>query len=140
MVFFRIHNREIKPEERSEPIPTERYAALSDSNLRVWAALAEGRFVGWISAVFIPKIGHPAYGGRGHLYIDELWTHPEHRRQGIAAALLARAEIAAKEMNAAGLRLYVGADNLGAFALYTHFGFRDRGGDAHFMDKEFRAR
>jgi len=47
------------------------------------------------------------------------------------------AERAAKENNAAGLRLYVGGGNPGAYALYTKCGYRDRGGDAHFMDKEW---
>ena len=138
MIFFRMNNRERTPDERAEPRDfTANYTALADKNLRVYAAQAGERFVGWISAVFIPKIGHPVYGGRGHLFIDELWTAPEFRRYGIAYALMNEAERAAKEMNAAGLRLYVGGDNPDAVALYTKCGYRNRRGDAHFMDKEW---
>ena len=71
------------------------------------------------------------------MYIDELWTAPAFRRHGIAYALMTEAERAAREMNAAGLRLYVGDTNPGALALYWKCGYRDRGNDAHFMDKEW---
>jgi len=138
MVFFRMNSRERTSDEQAEPRDfNANYTALADKNLRVYAAQVGDRFVGWISAAFIPKIGHPIYGGKGHLFIDELWTALEFRRQGIAYALMAEAERAAKEMNAVGLRLYVGGDNPGALALYTKCGYRDRGSDAHFMDKEW---
>ncbi len=66
-----------------------------------------------------------------------VWVAPAYRRHGIAEALMARAEDAARERNAIGLRLYVGADNPGAVALYTRCGYRDRCDNAHFMDKEW---
>ena len=136
MVFFRMNERERTPEEKAEPRDFATvYAALSDKNLRVYAAEAGGRFVGWVSAVYIPKVGR--YNGKGHLYIDELWTAPAFRRHGIAYALMNEAERAAREMGTAGLRLYVGGDNPDALALYAKCGYRDRGGGAHFMDKEW---
>ena len=138
MVFFRVNNRERTPGERAAPRDfSTNCAALANKNLRVYAAQADGRLVGWVSAVFVPKIGHPAYGGKGHLLIDELWVTPAFRQHGIASALIAKAEDAAREMNAVGLRLYVSGDNPGAFALYTKCGYRDRGSNAHFMDKEW---
>ena len=138
MVFSRVNDRERSPEEREESHDYgSNLTALADNNLRVYAAKVGEKFVGWIAAVFIPKIGHPNYGGKGHLFIDELWTDPAFRRCGIAHALMTEAEKAAKEMNAVGLRLYVGDDNPGALALYTKCGYRDRGNDAHFMDKEW---
>jgi len=136
MVFFRMNDRERTPEEQSEPRDFGAvFAALNEKNLRVFAAQVGDRFVGWISAVYIPKVGR--YNGRGHLYIDELWTAPAFRRHGIAYALMNEAERVAREMTAAGLRLYVGDDNPGALALYVKCGYRDRGSDAHFMDKEW---
>ena len=135
MVFFRMNDRVRTPEEQAElrDFGTV-YAALADKNLRVYAAQAGDQFVGWISAVYIPKVGR--YGGKGHLFIDELWTAPTFRLHGIAYALMTEAERAAKKLNTVGLRLYVGGDNPGALALYTKCGYRDRGDDAHFMDKE----
>ena len=138
MMFFRMNDRERTPEERAKPRDFgANCAMLADKNLRVYAAQAGERFIGWISAVFIPKIGHPKYGGKGFLDIDELWTAPAFRRHGIAYALMTEVERAAKEMNAVGLRLYVGGDNPGALALYTKFGYRDRGDNAHWMVKEW---
>ena len=138
MVFFRMNERERAPEEQAEPRDFgTNHAALYDKNLRVYAAQVGNRFVGWISAVLIPKVGHPKYGGKGHLFIDELWTVPAFRRQGVAYALMTKVEHAAKEMGTAGLRLYVGGDNPGALALYTKCGYRDRRSDARFMDKEW---
>ena len=138
MVFLRMHNRRRTPAEQTTPQDfSANVAMLEDQNLHVYAAQVEDRFVGWVSAVFIPKVGHPIYGGKGHLYVDELWTAPSFQRQGIAYALMTRMECVAREINAAGLRLYVGGDNAGALALYTKCGYRDRGSDAHFMDKEW---
>lgn len=138
MVFLCMNNRERTPEERAKPRDLgANCATLADKNLHVYAAQAGERFIGWISAVFIPKIGHPKYGGKGFLDIDELWTAPAFRRHGIAYALMTEVERAAKEMNAVGLRLYVGGDNPGALALYTKFGYRDRGDNAHWMVKEW---
>ena len=69
-----------------------------------------------------------------------LWTAPEFRRQGIAYALMAKAEGAAGEMNAAGLRLYANSGNPEAIALYTKCGYRDRGSNARFMDKAWHSK
>ena len=64
MIFFRINNRERTSAERAEPRDyAANFAVLADKNLRVYAAKVDDRFVGWISAVFIPKTGHPRYGG-----------------------------------------------------------------------------
>jgi Acetyltransferases len=138
MIFSRINNRERTLEEQAESRDYgANFTVLADKNLRVYAAKVGNRFVGWISAAFIPKVGHPKYGGKGHVFIDELWTSPTFRRHGIAYALMTEVEHAAKEMNAVGLRLYVGGGNPVALALYTKCGYRDCGDDAHFMDKEW---
>jgi len=141
MIFFRINNRERTPDERAQPRDfAANLTMLADKNLHVYAAKAGDRFVGSISAVFIPKVGHPFYGGRGYLDIDELWTAPAYRRHGIAYALMNEAEHAAKEMGAVAVRLYVGGTNRGAYKLYTKCGYEDRGGGAHWMVKEFKGR
>ena len=58
MVFFRMNERVRTPEEREEPRDFSAVrAALDDKNLRVYAAQVGDRFVGWVSAVYIPKVG-----------------------------------------------------------------------------------
>ena len=104
---------------------------LDDPNLYVYAYEADGKYVGWISLVYIPKVSRC----HGHLYVDELWTAPEYRRRGIATALMQQADIVAKELDASGLRLYVNTENPGAKALYEKMGYA-ADGTAHWMSKE----
>lgn len=106
--------------------------ALADPNLWVYAAQMGERFVGWISLIYLPKVGR--FGGRGHIYVDELWVEPPYRRQGIAQALLAKADALAEAKAASGVRLYVHVENQGAQQLYACCGFRPAG-TAYFMEK-----
>ena len=107
-------------------------AALDDPNLRVFGAEMDGRLVGWIALVYQPKVGK--WQGHGHIYVDELWVQPEYRRQGIAKALLAQADLWKEEAGAHGIRLYVNTENPTAKALYEKVGFR-ADGTAFFMGK-----
>lgn len=62
----------------------------------------------------------------GELYIDSLAVHPDHRGQGIAQRLLARAVSRAHEQNLV-TTLLVDPDNPKAKALYERCGFRAEG-------------
>jgi ribosomal protein S18 acetylase RimI-like enzyme len=136
MVFYRKYGREKNDDELKEVQNfSDEYIALDNENLFIYAAQIENKFVGYISIAYIPKVGKNRHGYNGFLYIDELWTNPNYRRNGIAYALMMKADELCKEMNISGLRLYVGGSNPGALALYTKCGYRDRGNDAHFMDK-----
>ena len=135
MVFERVHGREKTEDERKEICDFDlAYAALDNDGLYVFAALAENRFIGWISIVYIPKVSWTS--GKGHLFIDELWVNPAFRRKGIANALLAQADSLSREMDTLGLRLYVAADNDEAISLYERAGYENRFGAALFMEKE----
>lgn len=133
MVYRRGHAG-ADPAEPLQPDP-EVLRELGDRNLRVYAAQAEGRFVGWISLVYMPKVSR--FGGHGHVYVDELWVEPEHRRQGIARALMATADEMARERDAVGVRLYVNTQNPGARRLYDECGYAPDG-TATFMEKPCR--
>jgi ribosomal protein S18 acetylase RimI-like enzyme len=63
----------------------------------------------------------------GMLYVDALATAPEHRRRGIATALLADAEGAARRAGLQGVALDTGIENRPARALYERYGFTQRG-------------
>jgi ribosomal protein S18 acetylase RimI-like enzyme len=64
---------------------------------------------------------------RRMLYVDALATHPEHRRRGVARALLAEADRIAAEGGLDGVALDTGIENRAARALYEHSGFESRG-------------
>lgn len=130
MLFWREHGHE-RPAGQGTVTETVR-KELENSNLRLFAAASDGRYVGWISLVYIPKVSK--WRGRGHVYVDELWVAPQYRRQGVAAALMEKADELRSQFNAVGIRLYVNVENPGARRLYESCGFREDG-QAHFMEK-----
>lgn len=105
---------------------------LANPNLYVFAAAADGIFVGWISLAYLPKVGK--FEGHGHIYVDELWVDPAYRRGGVAKMLMKQAEILAERKEAAGIRLYVNTENPGALSLYQLCGYK-KNDTAYFMEK-----
>ena len=136
LTFIRKNGREKNAEELTLPRKyDEIFKTLTNENLYIFAAKIDGKFVGYVSAVYIPKVGSPK--APGHFFIDELWTQPKYRRLGIAYALMLRAEKASRELGAIGMRLYTGSDNAAARALYEKCGYKNLGCDACFMEKEW---
>lgn len=136
MIFWRMNRRERTNVEKAEAFNNNfdsSYLALSNPNLFVYAALETGRLVGWISIVYMPKVGK--LNGLGHLYIDELWVAPLYRVQGIANKLMEKADELLNTTASAGIRLYVNTDNSNAKGLYEKCGFSESG-IAYFMEKD----
>lgn len=131
MVFWRENGFEREPSKASvsEQMQTE----LDNPNLHVYAAMVENRYVGWISLVYIPKIGS-RWNGHGHVYIDELWVEPNFRGKGLAKALMKKADELKRELEATGIRLYVNVNNPTAKRLYEQCGYLEDG-QAYFMEK-----
>ena len=82
--------------------------------------------------VYIPKVGR--WKGNGHVYVDELWVEPSFREQGVAKALMKKADELKTELDATGIRLYVNVNNPIAQRLYGSCGYREDG-QAYFMEK-----
>ena len=136
MVFCRIHGRERSGCEQVETSNFELvYGTLNNENLYVFAAQLGEKFIGWISVVYIPKVGRT--NGKGHLFIDELYVNPAYRKKGIAKALMEKADTLSKEIKALGLRLYVNSTNDDAISLYEQCGYKNQG-EALFMEKEWQ--
>lgn len=131
MVFWRENGCEREPTHT--PVSEQMEKQLANPNLRVYAVEAENRYVGWISLVYIPKIGS-RWKGHGHVYVDELWVEPGYRGRGYAKALMAKAEELKREWDANGIRLYVNVNNPTAQKLYERCGYREDG-QACFMEK-----
>ncbi|MBZ9689697.1 GNAT family N-acetyltransferase [Clostridium estertheticum] len=135
MVFWRINGKQRTYSEKSEVANnnfSDVYVALTNSNLYVYAALDNDKFVGWISIIYMPKVGR--LNGLGHLYIDELWVEPTYRKQNIANRLLEKADELLNTTESVGVRLYVNTENLSAKKLYVKCGFSESG-TAYFMEK-----
>lgn len=136
LTFIRKNGREKTEEELVLPREyDEIFETLMNENLHIFAAKIDDKFVGYVSAVYIPKVG--SLKAPGHFFIDELWTQPKYRRLGIAYALMSRAEEASREAGAIGMRLYTGSDNAAARTLYGKCGYKNLGCDACFMEKEW---
>ena len=136
MAFWRTNRRERTCTEKSEATNnnfSDVYLALANPNLYVYAALDNEKFVGWISIIYMPKVGRQ--NGLGHLYVDELWVEPTYRRQGIANKLMKEADELLKTTASAGIRLYVNTENPNAKRLYEKYGFSESG-TAYFMEKD----
>lgn len=130
MVFWRVKGRERKPGEDALVPNQERLRSqqeLSFNGFYVYAAELDGKFVGWIHLLYMPKI---SVWKKGILYVDELWTQPDYRRKGIGLALMEQAKRLHRELGTDHLRLYT--DNPAAIALYERVGFKNDG-DCIFM-------
>ena len=119
MVYWRVTGSERVPLEAA--IPQSMLRELSNLNLFIYAIEVERRYVGWISLIYMPKVGK--YNGYGHVYVDELWIHPSYRRNGFANELMKKAEVLKQEKCATGIRLYVNVDNISAKKLYEKCNF-----------------
>lgn len=130
MVFWRENGYEREPSQESvsEQIKKE----LLNPDLYVYAVKVDGRYVGWISCVYIAKVGK--WKGHGHIYVDELWVEPSFRGNGFAKALLKKADELKDKLEATGIRLYVNVNNPVAQNLYETCGYIEDG-RAIFMEK-----
>lgn len=130
MVFWRESGTEREPANTS--VSSQIIKELSNPDLFIYAAKVDNRYVGWISLIYMPKVGK--WQGSGHIYVDELWVAPEFHRQGLGKELMKKADILQEELGASGIRLYVNTENPGAEALYKLCGFQNTG-KAFFMEK-----
>jgi ribosomal protein S18 acetylase RimI-like enzyme len=130
MIYWRMNDSERLPSK--EAIPQSILNELCNPDLLIYAIEADGRYVGWISLIYMPKVGK--YNGYGHVYVDELWIQPSYRKNGFAYELLKKAEELKKEKCAAGIRLYVDIDNISAKKLYEKCDF-NISGSAYLMEK-----
>ena len=118
MVHWRMTGKQgVSSNEVTDDIKDE----LLNPNLYLYAVKIENSLVGWISLIYMPKVGK--FNGHGHVYIDELWVESSYRNSGLAKALMQKADELAEERKPAGIRLYVNVDNPIAQNLYEKCGY-----------------
>ncbi len=126
MVNWRMDGIELTQEEKEANKKTDFsavYKELEHPGFYSYGALYDGRFVGWITMMYTPKIGRGRWK-KGAVYVDELWTAPEFRGKGVATQLMKKAFDCQKETGAVEVRLYVGVDNIIAQELYKKCGMQ----------------
>lgn len=87
--------------------------AKNNENAYFIVAIEDGRIIGYAGLCFVLDEGD----------IANVATSPEHRRRGVAAALMSNIVDFAKKKGIVHLMLEVRASNAGAIALYEKFGF-----------------
>lgn len=107
----------------------QQYHVLDSEMFFIYAAKVNGRLVGYINAIIIPK-PDPRLG---IMYIDELWTAPHYRGMGIAGMLLEEVIHLAKQLGLWRVRLYVDTENDSARTCYRKAGFEEKG-DCLFLE------
>ncbi|MSU00338.1 GNAT family N-acetyltransferase [Tissierella pigra] len=130
-VYWRTKEAERTEEEKNRNKDVnfeEAFSQLEHQGFYIFGALYEGRFVGWIMLIYIPKVGK---WNRGIIFVEELWTAPKFRRKGIAIRLMEKAYEIQKETGATKVRLYT--DNIPAQKLYEKCGLKVTG-EAVFME------
>ena len=100
----------------------ERECAAHDGG--VLLAEVEGRVAGFVCVVSATR-GDSPDDPATFAWIHDIFVRPEHRRQGVATALMAAAESFARSRGARELRLGVIDRNADARAMYRGLGFRD---------------
>lgn len=94
---------------------------LSGSTFVAVAAFANGGVIGGLAAYVLPKFEQM----RSELYIYDLAVDRDHRRQGVATALIARLQELAAERDAYVIFVQADHGDEPAIALYTKLGVRE---------------
>jgi GNAT superfamily N-acetyltransferase len=91
---------------------------------RVMVADSDGEILGFVCVVATTR-GDSPDDPATFAWVHDIFVRPEHRRQGVATALMAEAESFVRSRGARELRLGVLDRNADARALYRGLGFRD---------------
>jgi len=94
---------------------------LASSTFISLAAVADGRVIGGIAAYVLPKFEQV----RSEIYIYDLAVDEEHRRQGVATALIAELRQVAAARGAYVIFVQADREDAAAVSLYTKLGVRE---------------
>jgi GNAT superfamily N-acetyltransferase len=107
--------------------PARIESMLGDSQMRILVATLpaddSGLVVGFARAIDVRTPGNGILLARRFVLVDELAVMPEHRRAGVASALLSEVEVWARQLGIDALEVTVWAFNQAASELYAQRGF-----------------
>jgi GNAT superfamily N-acetyltransferase len=71
--------------------------AMAGGHWQIWVAELDGSVVSHAFVALVDKVPRPIYAPRHIAYLTNVYTRPEHRNRGIGAAVIRRAQEAARE-------------------------------------------
>jgi len=71
--------------------------AIAGARWQIWVAELDGSVVSHAFVALVDKVPRPIYTSRRIAYLTNVYTRPEHRSRGIGAAVLLRAQEAARD-------------------------------------------
>ncbi len=71
--------------------------AIAGERWQIWVAELDGAVVSHAFVALVDKVPRPIYTSRRIAYLTNVYTLPEHRNRGIGAAVLRRAQEAARD-------------------------------------------
>ncbi len=89
MIYWRINDQERSVDDVAR-ISKDIENELINPNLYIYSVVLNDKMVGWISLIYMPKVGK--FNGRGHIYVDELWVQPSYRGRSLGMDLMNKAD------------------------------------------------
>ena len=97
---------------------------LARTDVKAWIATSNDTAVGYALAVVVTRPENPFSVARSFLQLDQISVSPDHRRQGIARALIERVIDDARARGLHEVELTAWSFNEAAHAAFTALGFR----------------
>lgn len=96
---------------------------ISDRSHHIIVAEVDGRIVASCVCVIIPNLTH---GQQPYAFVENVVTHPDHRKKGLATACLDYARALAQKENCYKMMLLTGSKEESTLRFYEHAGYNSK--------------
>jgi len=97
--------------------------AITEGRWQIWVADLDGRVVSHAFVALVDRVPRPIYEPRRIAYLTNVYTLPEHRNRGIGAAVIRRAQEAAREADVEVMLVWPSEESVD---FYAREGFEER--------------
>ena len=90
--------------------------AIAGGRWQIWVAELDGSVVSHAFVALVDKVPRPIYAPRRIAYLTNVYTRPEHRNRGIGAAVIRRAQEAARDADVELMIVWPSDESVGFYA------------------------
>ena len=120
-LYTHLHGNPIP--EAGEPLVSLWERILNDDSHHIIVAEEDGKIVSSCVCVIIPNLTH---GQRSYAFVENVVTHPDYRRRGLAAACLDYAKQLAEKENCYKMMLLTGSREESTLRFYERAGYNSK--------------